>query len=183
LGPAPDLFDRAVLIVESEPDLTGQPFQEDNPLSSFRFSGFEVDPRPAALALAARLASTPTEKARAKALCHAMLPGDTQGARHVMRAFLELPDSQDLTVLTSQQTAELRALATDVWVQTGGIDLSVGLRLAKDADYRVRVRLADALASAVARGPLPHAGVQVVKLLQEDVRYSVRSRVAHLVTA
>jgi hypothetical protein len=167
LGPVPDLFDRAAAIVESEPSLAGQPLQEaSNPLS--------------ALPLAARLAFTPAEKVRAKSLCHAMLRGSDRGARHVARAFLELPDAQDLTVLASQQNPELRSLAADVWVRTGAVDLATGLRLANDPDHRVRINLADALVANAVAGPLSSAGAEVAKALQNDVRFSVRSRVQAL---
>ncbi|MGW1344672.1 hypothetical protein ACWCOV_26765 [Kribbella sp. NPDC002412] len=181
LAPAPELFGRALTLAGTVPDADGRIF-DDSPLALVQMSALERDSRPAAAALAARLASTTTQRQAVEHVCLGMLPwrGDDDG-RHLLLAFRELPEIQDLHLLVSQGTAGLRALAAQAWVRDGALDSGIGSRLATDGDYRVRMELAAALASAATHGPLSGPAKEVVSILQRDARHSVRVRIAQLV--
>ena len=145
----------------------------DHPLGSFRTSGALVDTRPHAVFLAAALARTPDQVEQVRAHAVALL-GTPHAGYFAVRALQKLAPAdllRDVPLLAVQADWAARSLAASTWAASSPSDATVGLRLARDGDVRVR----RALAAAVARAENTTVIAAVEVVLREDRHFSVRS--------
>ncbi|MBZ2198508.1 hypothetical protein [Occultella gossypii] len=180
LGSAPDLFERSLAIAEGSKPSDVDGLFGDSVLSTMRL-GLERDPRSAAAALTARLATSAEEIRAAEQMCLSMLPWTGQSGELLSDAFGELPNIQDVALLASQQVTHLRVVAARAWVRSNAASTATGLRLANDSDVAVRVALAAAIARASEGGPRSRAAQTVLDTLRLDVSYRVRSQLSDVV--
>jgi hypothetical protein len=174
-GEADELFDATISmtqgVTESEIDRADRMLS--HPLGAMRVNNTISDERPAGAFLAARLARTPEQKAAARDAALRLLGGTQDGDYWSTRA---------LQVLTGDLTSEiapvlatlswpLRSLAAIVWVQSGSPDGTLGAKLARDPEQRVR----RAMAGALAADPASDRTVPARQLLAADPRFSVRN--------
>ena len=180
LGPVPELCASAMALAQREPGQSDLGLFTDNPLAMFRSTGFERDPRPAAAALAAKLAGTDAERDLVTGLCRGMLPSAGPGAEHLMRAFEVLAGPQFVAELAARPEPELRALAARLWLEHGAVDTSIGTRLSKDVNPRVRNTLAASIGGVTRDGAVPAGAQEAMDNLRVDPRFSVRYRLREL---
>lgn len=140
-------------------------------LGSLRVSSRERTTQSKALYLAACLADDDAQRSVIKQQAYLLLGVSDLSDYWVARVLQHLGEAldDDLGFLAGQSWAP-RALAAVRWVKHS-VPEHLGLRLAADADPRVRCAFAEALAETA---PTPEH-VKVRQLLSEDLAYSVRS--------
>jgi hypothetical protein len=144
----------------------------NHPLGTFRVTGMTTDTRPHAVLLAAALARTEEQKTRVRASALGLLGSGQSSGYHAVRALQILGTEelvQHVTLLAVHQDWATRSLAAVTWPGSAPTDATVGLRLARDPDQRVRRSLAGALREAHSE-PIE----RVREILGADPRHSVR---------
>lgn len=147
-----------------------------HPLGSLQIRNADRDSRDRAVFLAARLATGEAQRTEVRNLAYALLGSGsgtgsdywpTQALQRLGREFLK----DDIGLLVAQGWAP-RSLAAILWAEYGR-PVHVGMRLADDADVRVRRALAEALALAEPQELQRDARA----LLERDPSYSVRAAI------
>lgn len=179
----PELFQLVLKLATQEPSAPAMPMPT-SPLSAFRVTGFETDPRPAAALLAARLASTDDERGQAQETCLRLLLWNGENASTLTFAIWEAFGSDIATILpmlAAQPTSTFRSLAAEAWAHYGSEDHYVGERLAFDSEPAVRRILARTLARIRREGTLGKPNERVLSILESDPLHSVRTLVQNSV--
>lgn len=166
-----EFFDAAVGFVtsppRSQPDLLHSSMS--NPLSMMRYSG-NLDNRPAAGYLAARLAQTAQEKRVTKELIMGLIGVDAEADYDVALALQVLQvDPSELAPILPHVGWALRSVAAIRWVTSPQMPTELGEKLSHDPDARVRRALAQELRARPAE-----PADQARATLEADQRWSVR---------
>lgn len=145
---------------------------DTHPLSTFRVSGMNRDPRPDALFLAAVVARSEGQREQVRQLAYTMIGSSTAADRQITNSLQVvdgIPD-RDIPLLATQPHWPLRALAALHWARSSTSPADIGHLLADDDDPHVRRTLAE----SVSNSPSNPAAPEVRQTLSEDRCHSVR---------